>query len=73
MFFYSIHHLFNTEGGFGVQRVHGRKMDMVEKLKNSDKKSRNRLVSGFFVGAPGQSKSEPEAEARRESALSISL
>ena len=41
------------EGGFGVQRGCGGKLDLDEKLKNSDKKSRNRLVSGFFVGARG--------------------
>ncbi len=29
------------------------KMNVVEKLKNCNKKSRNRLVSGFFVGARG--------------------
>ena len=36
-----------------MERVYGGKLDVEEKLKNSNKKSRNRLVSGFFVGARG--------------------
>ena len=53
MVFVLIQHSFNTEGRYGMGRVGGGKLDVVEKLKNRGKKSRNRLVSGFFVGARG--------------------